>query len=290
MAELVVAPLLEPFEDRMEAVLGVRLEMAEDRDIAGIADLFRQVGGVVDELGPEIGVFLLLGQKPEIDRNTCFTKGIIDEARVPRFIARHQLEQLRDVRIGPAPLHFLVEHTAREFGGAAGDQEVDEFLLQLGLHIVPVDVIPVFVLLEMTLVGVAFHLIDQVIPVLAHRADVDCVELVEIGGVEARGEQGVLHGHIGGGLAVELGLLFLNGETFLDGGGVGGVLGLHVHSITSSEKENSHSSITSKSPVSRVQSCSSLEARKMIASRSSETISPNGAMISGPWTLTSSPG
>jgi hypothetical protein len=68
MAELVIAPLAEPFEDRVEAMFGMRLQMPEDGDIAGIADLFAEVSGVIDEFGPEIGVFLLLGQKAQIDR------------------------------------------------------------------------------------------------------------------------------------------------------------------------------------------------------------------------------
>ena len=67
VAELVVAPLLEPFEDRVEALLRVRLEVAEDGDVAGVADLLGEVGGVVDELRLEEGVFLRLGQEAEID-------------------------------------------------------------------------------------------------------------------------------------------------------------------------------------------------------------------------------
>jgi hypothetical protein len=50
MAELVIAPLLEPFEDRMEALVGMLLQMAENGDVAGIADLLGQIGRVEDEL------------------------------------------------------------------------------------------------------------------------------------------------------------------------------------------------------------------------------------------------
>ena len=42
--------LLEPPEDRVEALLGMALELAEDRDVARVADLLRQVGRVEDEL------------------------------------------------------------------------------------------------------------------------------------------------------------------------------------------------------------------------------------------------
>jgi hypothetical protein len=48
----------------VEPVFGMRLEVPEDGDVAGVADLLRQVGGVVDELRPEVGVFLLLVRKP----------------------------------------------------------------------------------------------------------------------------------------------------------------------------------------------------------------------------------
>ena len=63
-----------------------------------------------------------------------------------------------------------------------------------------------------------------------------------------------------------------------------------IHNVASSEKENSHSSITSRSPVARVQSRSMMLALKIIALRSSVTTSPKGAIISGPSTSTSSPG
>ena len=80
MAELVVAPLLEPLEDRVEAALGVALELAEDRDVAGVADLLRQVGGVEDELRLEVGVLLGLGQEAEIDADAEVLQRVVDEA------------------------------------------------------------------------------------------------------------------------------------------------------------------------------------------------------------------
>ncbi len=66
VAELVVAPLLEPLEDRVEAQLGMPLELAEDRDVARVADLLRQVGRVEDELGPEVGVLLRPRQEAQV--------------------------------------------------------------------------------------------------------------------------------------------------------------------------------------------------------------------------------
>ena len=67
VAELVVAPLLEPLEDRVEALFRVALEVAEDGDVAGVADLLGEIGGVEDELRLEVGVLLGLGQEAEVD-------------------------------------------------------------------------------------------------------------------------------------------------------------------------------------------------------------------------------
>ena len=100
-------------------MLGVLLQVAEDRDVPRVADFFRQIGGVVDELGPEVGVFLLLRQKPEVHSHARFAQRVVDEAGVPRFVAGHQLEELRDVLVVAAALHLFVENAARELGGAA---------------------------------------------------------------------------------------------------------------------------------------------------------------------------
>jgi hypothetical protein len=64
VAELVVAPFLEPLEDRVEPLVRMLLQLPVDGDVAGVADLLRQVGRVVDEFRPEVGVLLGLGRKP----------------------------------------------------------------------------------------------------------------------------------------------------------------------------------------------------------------------------------
>ena len=84
MAELVVAPLLEPLEDRMEAPVRIGLQMAEDGDVAGVADLLGQVGRVENELRLEVGVFLGLGEKAEIDADVEILQRVVDEAGVAR--------------------------------------------------------------------------------------------------------------------------------------------------------------------------------------------------------------
>ena len=63
--------------------------MAEDRDVAGVADLFRQIRCVIDKLGPEVGVLLFLGQKPKVHGDTRFAQGVIDKTCVAGFIPGH---------------------------------------------------------------------------------------------------------------------------------------------------------------------------------------------------------
>ena len=86
MAELVIAPFLEPFEDRVETLVGMRLKVTVDRDIARIADLLAEIGGVVDEFRPEIGVFLRLGQETQVDPDPGFAQRVVDEAGMARLV------------------------------------------------------------------------------------------------------------------------------------------------------------------------------------------------------------
>ena len=89
MRKLIVAPFLKPFENRVETLFGVLFEMAEDRDVASVADLFRKVRRIINELGPEVGVLFFLGQKPEVHGDTRFAQGIVDKACVTGFIPGH---------------------------------------------------------------------------------------------------------------------------------------------------------------------------------------------------------
>ncbi len=58
VAELVVAPALKPTKDRVKAFVGVFFQMPEDGDVAGVTNFFRQVGGVKNVFGLEVGVGL----------------------------------------------------------------------------------------------------------------------------------------------------------------------------------------------------------------------------------------
>ena len=63
VGKLVVAPFTEPFENRVEPHFRMLFQVALNRDVAGITDLFRQISRVIDELRAEIRVFLCLCQK-----------------------------------------------------------------------------------------------------------------------------------------------------------------------------------------------------------------------------------
>ena len=272
MAEFIVAPFLEPLENRVKPHLRVFFQMAVDGDVAGIANLFRQIGGVKDEFGLEIGVFLGLGQKAQIDSNPGLAQGVIDETGMAGLVAGHQLEQTGDILVLATALHFLVQHTARKFGGATGYQKIGEFGAQFGFHPGPIHLVPIGVLLEMALVRVGPHPRHQSVPFGPDRADVNRVHLVKVGGIEPGRQQGVLHRH-GGGLFT--GHRILQGNRLVCGGRIGGMQGGYgVHGITSSLKENSHSSMNSKSPVRRVHRRSTPLARTMVAIRCSSTNSP----------------
>jgi len=56
VAVLVLAPVLKVLEEGVDLAVGVALEVAVDGDVAPVADLLREEGGVDDELGLEEGV------------------------------------------------------------------------------------------------------------------------------------------------------------------------------------------------------------------------------------------
>ena len=60
--EFVVAPALEPAKDRVKAVFGVFFEMPVNGDVARIADLLGEIGRVVNEFRPKMGVLLVAPQ------------------------------------------------------------------------------------------------------------------------------------------------------------------------------------------------------------------------------------
>ena len=202
MAELVVAPLLEPLEDRVEAPRRVALHLAIDGDVARIADLLGQIGRVEDELRLEVGVFLRLGEEAEIYADLEVLQDVVDETSVTRFIARHEGEEVANFRICDPLLDFCVQDTTGEFRCHRADQEVDELLPEGLRNLVHVHLEFVGAG-EVALVEVGPQVSHQRVPLGANRLDVQPVHGLAIGRVETRAEDCLLQGDLfcGGGSA-----------------------------------------------------------------------------------------
>ena len=191
MAELVVAPLLEPLEDRMDPQFRMPLELAEDGDVAGIADLLGQVGRVEDELRLEVVILLRLGQEAEVHADIHVLQRVVDEPGMPRFIPRHHAEQILHVRVGDALLDLGIKHAAGELGRHAADEEFQELLLQRLGQGAQVEGVEFRRADEVAAIRIRVELRHQRIPLLPHRLDADRVHRGEIGGVEARRQHGL---------------------------------------------------------------------------------------------------
>src|SRR5450432_3657678 len=126
MAKLVVAPQFEPAKNGMKLPFRMTLHLAEDSDVAGVADLLGQIRRIENELRPEVGVLLHPRQEAEIDADTVILEDFIDEAGMPRLVATHVAEELVDILVLDAFLDFRIEHAARKLGGERTDEEILE--------------------------------------------------------------------------------------------------------------------------------------------------------------------
>jgi len=62
----------------VDALVGVALEVAEDGDLARIADLLARICGVEDDLGAKVHVFPGLGEETQIDADLRFLQDFVD--------------------------------------------------------------------------------------------------------------------------------------------------------------------------------------------------------------------
>ena len=218
MAELVVAPQLEPAKDGVKAFFGVLFELAEDGDVAGVADFFGQVGRVVNVFGLEEGVLLGPLQVPQVDAQIEVAQRQVDEARMARFISRQVGHELLDVGVGDVLADFVVKHTTGKLRGEGADQKVHELLAHLGReagHARGHFTCKRLVALKVVVVVVALVLGHHLVPLGAHGLDVDPVHGIEVGGVETRADHVVVH---------RLFVGVFSGFDGVDSGGVHGVL------------------------------------------------------------------
>ena len=82
MAKLVITPLFKPAKYRVETILGVPLQVAEYRNVPRVADLFRQVGRVEDELRFEVLVFFRFAQESQVHRDTVILQRLVNDAAI----------------------------------------------------------------------------------------------------------------------------------------------------------------------------------------------------------------
>jgi hypothetical protein len=88
---LVLAPVVEVREDRMQPKLGMRLEMVRDVLIAVVADDLREVGRHEDPLRMHVLHLLKLRQIGQIEGAPHLAHHPVEERGVPPFVARHAL-------------------------------------------------------------------------------------------------------------------------------------------------------------------------------------------------------
>ena len=174
-----------------ESVLRILFQLAEDRDVACVPDLFGEVRGVEDEFRLEEGVLLGLRQERKIDPHVEVLERSVDESGMTPFVAAHEAEELGDIRVRHAPPDLRVQDAAGKLRGQRADEKVDELLDVREVRPVPLEGLgPTKVIA----VGIGAKLLQERVVLLAHRAHVDVVELLEVGRVEARRQDGVFLG------------------------------------------------------------------------------------------------
>ena len=165
--------------------------MAENSNVACIADFFRQIDSVKNELRFEKRIFLGLGQKTEVDADPCTFQRFVDETGMAAFVTRQQFEQPLYVRaFGPFG-DFRIEDATGKFRCQRTCQEIDKFCLQFGLQPLDHTIEPVG-FFEMPLVGIAFHFFHQAVPLAPHRRHIHLVHRHIIGRVKTRRKYRVL--------------------------------------------------------------------------------------------------
>ena len=86
--------------------------MAINGDIARIADLLGQIGGIVDEFRFEVGVLFTLAQNGQVNRDGQIVHGLVEKTGMATFVTAHILKDRAQGRIFQMPHHLGIEQTA----------------------------------------------------------------------------------------------------------------------------------------------------------------------------------
>jgi hypothetical protein len=115
---------------------------------------------------------------------------------VSRFVAGHVAKERLHVWVVHLASQFGVEHATRELGSDRADQEVGEFLVELGIEL-GVVTIHIRRPLEVVDVVITLELGHQRIPLRADVVHRDPIDGIRIGCVEPRRNKGLGHCHAG---------------------------------------------------------------------------------------------
>ena len=158
--------------------------------------------------------FLGAGEEAEIDADAVIFQDFVDETGMARLVAAHEAEQFLNFLVLDALLDFRIEHAAGKFGRQRADQKILELLAQLGRKTFEI-VLELVRLDEVRLVVIGAQFLDDSVPLRPHQTDVEAIHRVEIGGVEARAEDGILPRQIGAvGIALDARPELALGATF----------------------------------------------------------------------------
>ena len=124
MPEFIVTPFLEPDKNRMETKFRMPFKLAEDRDVARVANLLAQISRVENEFGLEIMVFFGARQKAQINPNAQILQRIINKSGMAAFIPRHDRKKLLHIRIFDALLDLRIQNAPGKFGCHAAHQKI----------------------------------------------------------------------------------------------------------------------------------------------------------------------
>lgn len=96
MAGLILAPVLKVLKEWVQLAVWVALQVTVNRDVTPVANFFRKVCGIHDELRLEEGVLAVLGEETKIQSKVEVTQGLVDEASMTGLVTGEEGKDLRD--------------------------------------------------------------------------------------------------------------------------------------------------------------------------------------------------
>ena len=116
MAIFILTPALKKAEEGIKLILWMLLQMAVSNDVAPVANFLREIDRIDNPFGLKESVISGFGQVSEIQRNTKIGHRLIEESGMTRFVASHQVKDLRQDGIASLKLarEFLEQEKPRK--------------------------------------------------------------------------------------------------------------------------------------------------------------------------------